>query len=50
MQSELDNDLLVLIEDVARLLRAYGDHVVQALGVTQAQLIAMVQLEQRPNL
>jgi DNA-binding MarR family transcriptional regulator len=50
MRPELDNDLLILIGDVSHHLSAYGDHVVQALGVTQAQLAAIVRLEQHPNL
>jgi MarR family transcriptional regulator, transcriptional regulator for hemolysin len=49
MPVDLDNDLLVLIHDVARQMRAYADQVAQARGLTRAQMIILARLERQPD-
>jgi MarR family transcriptional regulator for hemolysin len=49
MLADLDNDLLVLLADVSRHIRTYGDYEAQSLGLTRAQLIILVRLERQPD-
>jgi MarR family transcriptional regulator, transcriptional regulator for hemolysin len=49
MPADLDNDLLVLIYDVARQMRVYADQIAQAQGLTRAQMIILARLEQQPD-
>jgi MarR family transcriptional regulator, transcriptional regulator for hemolysin len=50
MPIDLENDLLILLSDVARHMRTYGDHLAQAHGMTRAQLIILARLELQPEL
>ena len=47
---DLENDLLVLLHDVARQMRAYADQMAQAHGLTRAQIIILVRLERQPDI
>ncbi len=49
MPADLDDDLLVLLYDVARQMRAYADQVAQAHGMTRAQMIILARLERQPD-
>jgi len=51
MTADLENDLLVLLYDVARHMRTYADQMAQAQaqGLTRAQLIVLAQVERRPG-
>jgi MarR family transcriptional regulator, transcriptional regulator for hemolysin len=49
MPADLDNDLLVLIYDVARQMRVYADQIAQAQGLTRAQMIILARLERQPD-
>jgi MarR family transcriptional regulator, transcriptional regulator for hemolysin len=49
MRADLDNDLLVLIHDVARQMRAYADQLAQEQGLTRAQMIILARLERQPD-
>ena len=46
----LEDDLLTLLNDVARHMRTYADAEAQSLGVTRAQLIILARLERQPDL
>ncbi|HLH94150.1 MAG TPA: MarR family transcriptional regulator [Xanthobacteraceae bacterium] len=50
MPAELDNDLLILLSDVARHMRVYADQLAQGHGMTRAQLIILARLESQPDL
>ena len=50
MNADLENDLLVLLYDVARHMRTCGDQMGQALGMTRAQLIILCRLEGQRDL
>jgi MarR family transcriptional regulator for hemolysin len=50
MPTTLDNDLLIMLYDVARHMRTYADAEAQSLGVTRAQLIILGRLERQPDL
>jgi len=50
MRTDLENDLLILLSDVARHLRTYGDQLAQAQGMTRAQLVILARLERQPDL
>jgi MarR family transcriptional regulator for hemolysin len=45
----LENDLLILLHDVARQMSTYADAKAQTLGVTRAQLILLARLERQPD-
>jgi MarR family transcriptional regulator, transcriptional regulator for hemolysin len=49
MAADFDNDLLILLHDVARQMRAYADQVAQAQGLTRAQMIILARLERQPD-
>jgi MarR family transcriptional regulator, transcriptional regulator for hemolysin len=49
MPADLDNDLLVLLHDVARQMRTYADQVARAHGLTQAQMVILGRLEGQPD-
>ena len=49
MPADLENDLLILLSDVARQMRTYADQVAQARGMTRAQLIILARLERQPD-
>jgi DNA-binding MarR family transcriptional regulator len=50
MRADLENDLLILLQDVARHMRTYGDQVAQARGMTRAQMVILARLERQPDL
>jgi MarR family transcriptional regulator, transcriptional regulator for hemolysin len=50
MPADLENDLLILLSDVARQMRTYADQVAQARGMTRAQLIILARLERQPDI
>jgi MarR family transcriptional regulator, transcriptional regulator for hemolysin len=50
MSIDLENDLVILLSDVARHMRTYGDQLAQAHGMTRAQLIILARLEMQPEL
>jgi MarR family transcriptional regulator, transcriptional regulator for hemolysin len=50
MRADLEDDLLILLSDVARHIRTYGDQLAQAHGITRAQLIILARLERQPEL
>src|ERR1700747_1227748 len=50
MSIDLENDLVILLSDVARHMRTYGDQLAQAHGMTRAQLIILARLELQPEL
>jgi len=50
MPIDLENDLLILLSDVARQMRVCGDQMAQAHGLTRAQLIILARLHFQPNL
>jgi MarR family transcriptional regulator for hemolysin len=50
MPVDLENDLLILLSDVARHIRTYGDELALSLGITRAQLIILARLERQPDL
>jgi DNA-binding MarR family transcriptional regulator len=49
MPADLENDLLVLLYDVARHMRTCADQMAQAHGLTRAQIIILARLEQQPH-
>ena len=49
ISGDIDDDLVVLITDVARHIRTYGDSEAQSLGLTRAQLIVLARLEVQPD-
>jgi MarR family transcriptional regulator, transcriptional regulator for hemolysin len=46
---DIDNDLPVLLSDVARHIRTYADSEAQSLGLTRAQLVILARLELQPD-
>jgi DNA-binding MarR family transcriptional regulator len=50
MSAALENDLLILLHDVARRMRIYVDAEAQSIGMTRAQLIVLARLEQQPDI
>jgi MarR family transcriptional regulator for hemolysin len=50
MHTDIENDLLVLLYDVARHMRTYADRLAQAHGLTRAQLTVLARLERQPDL
>jgi|SRR5580704_4770054 MarR family transcriptional regulator for hemolysin len=50
MAADLADDLLILLVDVSRHFRTYGDRVAQSLGVTRAQLSILARLDRNPDL
>ena len=50
MTTALDDDLLIMLYDVARHMRTYADAEAQSLGVTRAQLTILARLERQPDL
>jgi MarR family transcriptional regulator for hemolysin len=50
MAADFDNDVLMLVMDVARHLCTCGDRLAQAHGITHAQLRILARLEREPNL
>jgi MarR family transcriptional regulator, transcriptional regulator for hemolysin len=49
MPADIENDLLVLLYDVARHMRVYADQMAQAHGLTRAQLVVLARLERQPD-
>src|SRR5262249_37842270 len=50
MPADLDDDLLILLFDVTRHLRTYGDRLAWAHGMTRAQLIILARLALHPDI
>ena len=50
MRADLEDDLLILLSDVARHIRTYGDQLAQDHGITRAQLIILARLDRQPEL
>jgi MarR family transcriptional regulator for hemolysin len=50
MPVDLENDLLILLSDVARQMRTYADQVAQAHGMTRAQMVILARLERQPDI
>src|SRR5258708_31315816 len=50
MSTTFENDLLVLLSDVARHMRTYADAEAQRFGITRAQLIILVRLDDKPDI
>lgn len=50
MPAPLDDDLLILLSDVARHLSTYGDRLAKAHGITRAQLIILARLARQSDL
>src|ERR1700741_1884235 len=50
MSVDLDDDLLVLLSDVARHMGTYGDRLAKAHGITRAQLLILARLDREPDL
>jgi MarR family transcriptional regulator, transcriptional regulator for hemolysin len=50
MSPEFEDDLPILLSDVARHMRTYADQLAQAHGMTRAQLIILARLEMQPDL
>jgi DNA-binding MarR family transcriptional regulator len=50
MPADLENDLLILLSDVARQMRTYADQVAQAHGMTRAQMVILARLERQPDI
>jgi MarR family transcriptional regulator, transcriptional regulator for hemolysin len=49
MPADLENDLLILLHDVARQMRTYADQVAQEHGLTRAQMVILARLERQPD-
>lgn len=49
MSLDLENDLLILLYDVARHMRTYVDQRAQTHGMTRAQMIILARLERQPD-
>lgn len=49
MPADLNDDLLILLYDVARQMRTYADQVAQAHGLTRAQMVILARLERQPD-
>ena len=50
MSSELENDFLVLLYDVARQMRTRADQMARTYGMTRAQWVILARLEKQPGL
>ena len=50
MQQSLDDDLLFLLYDVARLMRVRADQHARLTGMTRAQWVLLVWLERKPGI
>jgi DNA-binding MarR family transcriptional regulator len=50
MSADIENDLLVLLNDVARHMRICADQMAQSHGLTRAQLVILARLERQPDL
>ena len=50
MQQSLDDDLLFLLYDVARLMRVRADQHARLTGMTRAQWVILVWLERKPGI
>jgi DNA-binding MarR family transcriptional regulator len=50
MPTALEDDLVIMLYDVARHIRTYADAEAQSLGVTRAQLTILARLERQPDL
>lgn len=50
MPHDFQNDLLILLHDVARHMRTYGDQMARAHGMTRAQMIVLARLERQPDI
>jgi len=48
--NRLDNDLLILLNDVARLVRTRADRRARAVGMTRAQWVILARLERRDGM
>jgi MarR family transcriptional regulator, transcriptional regulator for hemolysin len=49
LSRDFDNDILVLLTDVARHIRTFADSEAQSLGLTRAQLAILARLERQPD-
>lgn len=50
MPTDLENDLLIQLYDVARHMRTHADQRAQAHGMTRAQMIILARLERQPDI
>lgn len=50
MQENLERDLMILLHDVARMLRTQADRAARAHGMTRAQWIILARLARQPGL
>ena len=50
MAADIDNDLLILLHDVARHMRTCADQMAQEHGLTRAQIAILARLERQPDL
>ena len=50
MTSDLENDFLVLLYDVARQMRTRADQMARTYGMTRAQWVILARLEKQPGL
>jgi MarR family transcriptional regulator, transcriptional regulator for hemolysin len=50
MQTNMENDFLILLSDVARHMRTVADQIARSHGMTRAQWIILARLERQPGL
>src|SRR4029077_754252 len=50
MHADLETDVLILLNDVARHMRTHADQMGREHGLTRAQWIILVRLERQPDL
>ena len=50
MRTNLEDDILILLSDVARHMRTYADQIARMHGMTRAQWIILARLERQPDL
>src|SRR5262245_19070688 len=50
MRADLETDVLILLNDVARHMRTHADQMAREHGLTRAQWIILVRLERQPDL
>lgn len=50
MPNDLDNDLLILIHDVARHMRLYADQQARKFGLTRAQMLIIAHLNRKGDM
>jgi MarR family transcriptional regulator for hemolysin len=50
MRTNLEDDILILLYDVARHMRTYADQIARMHGMTRAQWIILARLERQPDL